>query len=306
MTVLPGQKLSIGEFFISVAAGLMMFLIPNDANNQFESEAICYGYIFVVGFVVTVFLFMLIKRYEAIGTQLLSMSVFVFIKLVFSVISGLFSRGSEYWPAISEYNIVSMFLIWVTPFGIAVALRLVSGITSDSNNKRRSFARFMTLSMRSLLIIYGIVLVFKLIIPVKPQIEAERSFYLIPFELIRTKITDIAAGDIVYLIWHLIILMPLTFYLSVLIPKLKVWHCVIISVALGLAMEALQFLLNTGTASVDDIVLYISGAVLGILIKNLIDLLCRIVTGGTDKCMLSFEYVSLPRKPKQGAQVVEE
>ncbi len=306
MTVLPGQKLSIGELFISIAAGLMMFLLPNDANNQFESEAVCYGYIFVVGLVITVVLFLLIKRYEAIGTQMLAISVFVFIKLIISIIGGIIAKGADYWPQITEYSIVSMFLIWVTPFGIAIAFRLISGMSSDSNSKRRSFARFMTLSMRSLLIIYGIVLIFKLIIPVKPKFESERIFYLMPFDMIRNRITDMESDDIVYLLWHLIILMPLTFYLSVLIPKLKVWHSVIIAVSLGLAVEALQFLFNTAAASFDDIVLYISGAVLGIVLKNIIDLMRRFVTGNTDKCMLSFEYVPLPRKPQQGAQVVEE
>ena len=306
MTVLPGQKLSIGESFISIAAGLMMFLLPNDAHNQFESEIVCYGYIFVVGLLITSVLIMLIKRYEAIGTEMLATSVFILIKLVFSIVTGIISKGREYWPSLNEYNIVSIFLIWVTPFGIAIALRIVSGMKSDSNDKRRSFARFMTLSMRSLMIVYGIVLIFKLIIPTTPKLEAERSFYIIPFDFIRTIISDIGTDDIVYLLWHLIILMPLTFYLSVLIPKLKVWHSVIIAISLGLAIEALQFLFNTGTASVDDIVLYISGAVLGVVLKNIIDFLRRKMTGGSDKCMLSFEYIPLPRKPGQGAQIVEE
>ena len=34
MNVLPSQKLSISHLFLSLAAGLMFFLLPNDAKNQ--------------------------------------------------------------------------------------------------------------------------------------------------------------------------------------------------------------------------------------------------------------------------------
>ena len=64
MNSLPVQKLSITEFLVAVAVGLMLFLLPNDAKNQFESELVCEGYVFVVSFVIiaimlTTFLFIL-------------------------------------------------------------------------------------------------------------------------------------------------------------------------------------------------------------------------------------------------------
>ncbi len=306
MTVLPGQKLSIGEMFVSLAAGLMLFLLPNDARNQFEGEAVCYSFIFIVSFVIVATLFIVLKRYEAVGTAMLAMAVITLARLIISVISGIVSKGTEYWPKITEYNIVSLFLTWIIPFGISVALRLVSGISSDSNEKRRSFARFVDLSMKALLIIYIIVIIFKLIIPVKPKLEGDREYEFMFFKRINDCLSGEYKNGMAYIIWHLIILSPFTFYLSVLIPKLRMRHSAVISLAVGLAIEALQFLFNTGTACVDDIMMYMVGAVCGVMLKLIINAVRSRLTGGMDRCMLGFEYMPIPRKPKGEAQVIEE
>ena len=39
MSFLPMQKLTIGELFVSIAAGLMLFLLPNDAKNRARSSS---------------------------------------------------------------------------------------------------------------------------------------------------------------------------------------------------------------------------------------------------------------------------
>ena len=41
MNVLPSQKLTISQVFLGLAAGLMLFLLPNDAKNQIGSEGRC-------------------------------------------------------------------------------------------------------------------------------------------------------------------------------------------------------------------------------------------------------------------------
>ena len=162
MTLLPSQKLTIGELFVSLAAGLMLYLLPNDAKKQFESEAICIGFVFLISLVIIVAMFIIIKRYEAIGTALMTLSSLQLLNIVISVISGIASRGSEYWHNLTEYNIICMF-------AFALATRLLTNEAADSNDLRRSFIRFMSLSMGSLLIIYGIILILKMIIPIPPS-----------------------------------------------------------------------------------------------------------------------------------------
>ena len=84
MTVLPAQKLSVEEMVASLAAGLMLFLLPNDALNQFESDGACYSFIFIVTFVIVLMLYTIIKRYEAVGTALMTMSCSWMISVILS------------------------------------------------------------------------------------------------------------------------------------------------------------------------------------------------------------------------------
>lgn len=306
MTVLPSQKLSIGELFVSLAAGLMLFLLPNDAKNQFETESVCEGFIFIISIVIIAVMFFIIKRYEAIGTSMMTMAVLNIANQVISLINGFVTKGSEYWPKISEYNIVSLFLLWIVPFLFVLVLRLLTNDITDTNDSRRSFVRFMSLSMGALLIIYGIVFVFMLIIPSKPDLQSERTIMPLPFSRINECLDEESEHGIAYLIWHCIIFAPLTFHLSVLIPRFRILHGVILAAALGVAVEALQYMLNTGAACLDDILMYIIGAVIGICLKYAVNALRSVLTQGRDSCMLSLEYNPIPRKRKGEATVIEE
>lgn len=290
MTVLPSQKLSVSQMNIALAVGLMLFLLPNDAKNQFQSEPVCESFIFVTTAIIISLMYIIIKRFEAIGTAMVATSVLTAAAFVFTSVTAIITKGMDYWPKISEYQIVSMFILWVTPFVFAVALRLIMNTSRKKSEQRRSFVRFLSLSMKALIIIYVMVLVFKLIIPVKPHTENERELLPMLSQRIAPCITGEHANGIEYIIWHCIIIAPLTFYLSVLIPEFRVWHGVIIAVALGLTVEAIQFLLNTGAACSDDIIMYTSGALLGIFLKRSIDFLRRGITGGKEAVILSYEY----------------
>lgn len=306
MTVIPSQKLSTSDFLISVAAGLMLFLLPNDARSQFDSDQICISYVFLISFVIVAVMFFIIKRYEAIGCALFSFAVLETVSVVYEIIVGSVNRGSKYWYQMSEYNIICIFLLWVIPFMFAVCFRLLTVSGGDTNEMRQGFANFMIWSMRSLMIIYIIVLLFKLTIPVKPHTEDERSMELMLFQRIGACITGEHENGIEYIIWHSIIFAPFAFYLSVLVPKLRVLHVVIVALSLGITVEALQFSLNTSTACTDDIIMYIIGAVLGIMIKYFINFLRDIITDGEDKCMLSFEYTHKNKRNKDEPEILTE
>ena len=180
MTLLPSQKLTIGEFLVSLAAGLMLYLLPNDAKNQFESEVVCIGFVFVTSIVITAVMYLIIKRYEALGTALVTFSSLCIINLTISVISGIITKGTKYWPKLTEYNIICMFILWVVPFLFGITMRLLTGQAADTNDSRRKFIRFMSLSMNSLLMIYGIVLILRMIIPTAPNMQGERIISVEP------------------------------------------------------------------------------------------------------------------------------
>lgn len=304
MTILPSQKLSTGEFFVSVAVGLMFFLLPNDAENQFTADHIQLSYVFIAALLITVVLFFFIKKYEAIGCALFSFSLFEAVGVAFEIINGFFSKGKDYWALISEYDIVSLFFLWMTPFVFAVCFRLVASGDRDSNAMRRSFSKFMVLSMRALLIIYIIVFIFKLILPERPHLEDERAIELGLLQRINACANGTHENGGEYLIWHCIILAPFAFYLSVMVPKLRIWHIIIMAAALGLTVEALQYSLNTSTACTDDMIMYIIGAGLGMIVKYFIDFLRLLITDGEEPYMLSFEYTPKKTRPKDQPEMM--
>lgn len=306
MTVLPSQKLTTGELCVSVAAGLMLFLLPGDAKNQFTSEAACESFVFIVSFVIASALWVIIKRFDAIGAALMTLGMLEAASFVIGIISGIAAKGAEYWPKMTEYRIISLFIMWIVPFLIAVFISLLQRGPNDTNDRRRAFARFMSLSMKALLIIYALVAVFKLVFPERPHMETERTMVLGFFERIGSCLNGSHAHGISYIVWHMLILSPLLFYLSVLIPRLRIWHSVIIGAAVGLFVEALQYIFNTSSACTDDIILFIIGAATGWVYKSGINALRRIISDGTDPDMLSFDYTPVLRPNYGEPEPVEE
>lgn len=306
MTLLPSQKLSIGELCVSLAVGLMFFLLPNDAKNQFQDELVCEAFVFIINLIITIVLYIVIKRFEAVGAALLTMSVLIGVSIVFSTVTGMISKGTEFWPTLTRYRIISTVIMWMTPFLFVVFLRLISGRTNDNGDIRRSFVRFLVLSLRAMLIVYLITILFRVVIPVKPDMDSERDLLLIPFSMVERCISGEQPAGVEYIIWNCLILAPLTFYLSVMVPKFRIWHSLIIALALGLTLEAFEFILNTGPACVDDLIMYLIGALLGVIIKETIDLMRAIITMNQEKVILTCDY-SPPRRSEGGeAEIIEE
>ncbi len=306
MSLLPSQKLNTGEFFISVAAGLMLFLLPNDAKNQMADLGIAESYVLIGSLVIIMVLLMIIKRFEAVGAAMVSISVFTLTAFLVSDINGYFTKGSGYWPDFTEYQLITMFITWTVPFFYVVALRLLMKGRFDTNEARKSFTRFLTMSMRALMIIYFLVIFFVQLFPVRPRMTEDRTINLVLFNRIVACLNRTHETGMLYLLWHGLILAPLTFSLLILNPKIRWWQLLIISGAVGFTVELFQFSFNTGTACADDVLLYIAGGVAGMLVKYFLDLLRSVLTGGEDPYMLSFTYNPIRRKTSEPVMVIEE
>ena len=309
MTVLPSQKLSIGELCVAIGAGLMLFLLPNDAKkkkNTFQDETMCESFVFILTIVITVVFHLIIKRFEAVGAMMLTASVMISISVAFNIVTGAIAKGSDYWPNMQRYRIITMMITWLVPFIYVVIRRLLSGRTNDNSDIRRSFARFLALSIRAMIIIYLLVIIFKLLIPVRPQMDSEREVLLIPTQLISNCFSGEYDRGVEYLIWTSLIIAPMTFYLSVLVKNFHIWHALIISAAVGLTIEALQFILNTSVISTDDIIMYLIGAVIGVLAKFLIDALRNLITIGKETTILSYNPDKVVKKSSGEAEIIEE
>ena len=290
MSVLPSQKLTIGELYVSMAVGLILYLLPGDIRNQMNSMVISEIMVFISTLTITAVFFFIIKRYEAIGAALLTNSIITAGAFGFGIIHGLVSKGADYWPTISEYSLISMFIIWIVPFLFAVVLRTFSRDGKDLDDLRQGFSRFLSLSLRALMIIYILVIVFQQLLPHYPKLSVNRSIYYLPFVKIQECLDNFSEWGGLYLFWNGLILMPLTFSLLVLNPKIRWWQALFISFAAGFAIEIIQFSLNTGTVYVDDIILYMIGGLIGYLLKRIIDLIRYRVSGKQEKNMLSLDY----------------
>ncbi len=305
MNVLPAQKLSIGQFYLSLAAGLMFFLLPNDARNQIVGDGFREAYIVLIALVITVVLFIITKRYEAVGVSLITMAVLNSFFLLAEIVIGFSSDLSDYWPDLSQYRIVSICLLCFVPFMFCVVVRLLAQGSRDNNESRRDFAAFMASSMKALLVFYVLIFIFKLLMPIRPSND-NRELIWMPLYRIISCFDGTYENGIIYILWHCIVLAPLSFYLSVLVPKFRVWQIAIIAATLGAGVEIMQFILNTASACIDDIIMLMIGAMLGHFVKQAIDKLRSIMTDGEDTYMLSFDYKHKRIKPKGEAQVLTE
>ena len=181
MSVLPSQKLTIGELFVSMAVGLILYLLPNDIRNQTTEIWLSESMVFLAAFIITgVFLF-IIKRYEAVGAALLTNALITAGSFGFAIINGILTKGEGFWPSFSEYQLISMLILWVVPFLFVVLLRLTAKDQKDTNDTRRSFCRFLSLSLRAMMILYIMVVVFVQILPHMPSTSVQRSIYYVPF-----------------------------------------------------------------------------------------------------------------------------
>ncbi len=301
MSVLPSQKLTIGELYVSMAVGLILYLLPGDIRNQMSSIGLSEVMVFIATLTITAIFFFIIKRYEAIGAALLTNSIITVGAFCFGIVNGLISKGSDFWPSISQYNLITMFIIWIVPFLFAVVIRTFAKESRDSDDLRLGFSRFLSLALRALMIIYVLVVVFEQIIPRAPKMSMNRSIYYIPFVRIQECLDNFSQWGGLYLIWNGLILMPLTFTLLIINPKIRWWQMLFLSFAAGLAIEVFQFSLNTGTVYVDDIILYMIGGMIGYLLKLTVDGIRYSVSGKEERHMLSLEYT-----PVTGSQGIIE
>ncbi len=299
MSVLPGQKLTIGELYVSMAVGLILFLLPNDLKNQLGTTPVSVVMVSLLALIIASALFIAIRRFEAIGAAILTKSVITVISFLFSILNGMLSKSNDYWPTISDYQLITMFILWTVPFLLAVIFRLFTVGKRDTNDYRLGFARFLSLSLRALLLIYLMVLIFKQIMPNKPNVITTRTIYYMPFSKISDCFSGVNGGSMAYLIWHCLILAPLTFSLLILNPHIRWWYVLVISFAAGMAIEILQFTLNTGIVYTDDVIMYLIGGVLGMLLKKLLDKIREAITAGEEKIMLSLEYTPIEYPPAE-------
>lgn len=290
MNFLKGKKLPIGHFFLALGAGLMFFLLPNEAKVQCE-QPYWELYVLSISVVISVVLLMIVKKYEAMGVTMLTASSLLVLRFIFEAIGSLF--GDSFKPLSEElnlYDMISWVVIWFVPFVITVTVKLFAVALWNTKEKREGFSRFLFLSGIALSIIYFMIIFCKIIFPLDGALNSGRTFVLVPLMRIIDCITGAHTTGILYIIWHCIILIPIGFFMPIYIKKINIIAITLTGIGVGAFLELCQLILNTGSICFDDILMYTLGAIVGYGLKLLIEKTRSVLTLGHDKNMLEIQY----------------
>ncbi|MCI5654913.1 MAG: VanZ family protein [Candidatus Pseudoruminococcus sp.] len=291
MNFLKGKKLPIGHFFLALAAGLMLFLLPTEAKVQCEQQ-FWLLYVLSVSVAITVVLLLIVKKYEVMGVALITATSLLAIRFVFETIASAINGNSKpLGEELTLYDMISWVLIWFIPFAITTSIKLFAVASWNTREKRYGFSKFLFLSSMALLIIYVMIIFCKDIFPFNSNFSGDRQVVVVPFMRIVKCLTGEHTTGIFYILWHCVLFIPIGFFLPIFISKIRLVPIILIGIASGAFLELCQLVLNTGSVCLDDIIMYTIGAMFGYGLKLLIEKTRSVLTLGHDTNMLKLYYI---------------
>lgn len=295
MKVLSGKRLTIGQLFLSLAAGLMLFLVPNEAKMNAEPPLLEL-YVIAISTVISLSLILIVKNYKAMGTAIVTAMVLSTCSYIFKMVGNLITGGEiEPSKVLSNFEIVSWVIIWFVPFVITLIIKMFSFSLWNTREKIQEFSGFLFLSALAFSILYISILLSLIVIPYKGDMNSSRSLILMPLGRIQECFRDFNENGIYYLLWHSAVFLPIGFFLPMFTKKINLLKIIIISAVTGIVIECLQYILNTGTVGTDDVILGIASAVIGYGLYLLINKTRSVLTLNTDKRMLTIHLLHRKR-----------
>lgn len=113
MKVKAPPRMSSIQWFVSIAAGLAMFLLPQDAQSYF-SDVYRQIFVAVVAFGIALVLLLLFKLYEPIGVAMLSSMFLTVITFAIRIGIRIYEGPSmeDFTMAVNVYDGVSWGMVW--------------------------------------------------------------------------------------------------------------------------------------------------------------------------------------------------
>lgn len=273
-------KLNAVQILFSIAAGIILFLLPQDASRMIHAS-LRIPYVVFICIVVTVFLLIIFKSYKMISVSLFVAMNLIILRYIFSVISMLIeniSSGAPFSMSISYYDGLCWGLIWFIPFLICTSARLFSASYWYTSSKRNQFNVFFNISAKTFFVYY-IILLFACFILARPiDLFGQRQYNIIPFLTMLNMFSD-TKSMIMHFTGNLFFFMPFGFYLSIYRQDMSLGKKILISLIVSVTIELLQLALNTGKADINDIILNQVGFFFGCMTKLVMDKLRASITG---------------------------
>lgn len=283
------KRLTTAQFFVALAGGLALYLTPGEAQS-FLHTPIRELYVAGLAALIALIILVIFKSYEAVGISQITGMIFLMTGFLSEKIRSLIDMMVVDGKFVFDYQSGIIWgLVWMAPFLICMLVRIFSLNEWDTPQKHEDFTYFFRWASIAFYVLYVVLLVFSFILIRKIDLNGERQLNLIPFYQITQYFSSVS--DVVYYLFgNLLFFSPIGFFLSVRHPKLCWWKKLLIAFGIGFVIEFCQYMLNTGMADIDDILLNAAGFYLGCGAKRLINLVRRLISGGSE--------ISIPYYPQ--------
>ena len=265
------KEVNPAQLLISIAGGLILFLVPNDTNMVLPDPFNIFAVAFI-SLITCIAIFFIFKDYRLVGISLLTCTIFVMIDFIINNAETLVQTINDKRPFLmtgDKYNDLCAVATWAVPFVVCIIIRIFAIAKFDTPEKRNYFSLFIYFSFICFLI-YFIIISFRYFIFINPvDIFGTRSFSIIPFNNISPYQSEQSA--FFHYISAFCLFIPMGFYTSIYNKKAGIIKSIAIYAICAAGIELIKLIFNTGLINLDLIIIAIIGGIVGMLLKILIN-----------------------------------
>ncbi len=283
MRVTKNLNVSTSQLLTSLVGGLALFLVPQDAKNITNG---IFRELYVAGIaaLVVVLLFLIFKNYETIGISLVVVMTLTAIN--YTIYNIQMNMEGPFKLYLDYYDSICFFLVCLIPFLVCIGIRIFSFNAYDLNLFRLEFKNFMKLSTIAFTIYYMILLFAYFLFKEPVDLFSPRDIDLVFIK--SNSLNSFQMFQIREYIKNLLYFIPIGFFVTVYKNKTSTLKKIMMVVYFSIFIELVQYVLNTATVSLVDLISYIIGFILGGVIKKLLDMLRKFITRGEECTIFDF------------------
>ena len=259
------------HLLIALAAGLILYLAPNDAKSIFLSIMLRELFVFIVAFITTVVILMMFKDYRVVGLAVAIFTILACFDIIVYNINLIFQNinlKQAFFLSMDTYDTVCFMISCFVPFAICLIVRVFSIAKWDIKNRRKQFKPFFYLCTISFLAYYILIYSIYFVFPKPVDLFSSREFSLIPFQNVNSYWPNYGAAA--YIFANIAFFIPAGFFVSVYKQNLGFKKEAVIALTLAVSTELLQLIFNTACVNFEDAILCFMGFMLGTTIRFLI------------------------------------
>jgi len=226
---------------------------------------------------VTIFMLAVYKSFEPMAIPVILSEIFMLIIMLSKL---LFAAGRQI-PSLNmvDSDILLAGLLWFLPFLFYTVIRM--GLPCKSKLNKTYFGFFKKISI-CFFVMYTIFFVLVFFVFRNMNIYSKYSQHDVNLTLFKTISLMLGVDNKEYmlknLIGNILFFVPPGFYLAIAFKKKRFLTALLLATAFSCTIEILQYVFDTGTADIDDVMLNVTGFLIGFLLKHTLDFLRSLIT----------------------------